>query len=379
MLKEQNRNISGKAAVDFSSITQVEDDPVLFERMLQDTAVADPLYRPTNYWEVYSRIFVPEIRKKGLKDFRRRLHGPIRSFGATDIFPRPFVKVNLPRGGGLVGRLLTKAFEVLPLVDLEIEGIAPAQIAMYFHDKLKRDFHKKGLDLSVCQSNRIGNPSGFVEIDGEIWTINQLSYCRMFIDAIEHFEMPENGIICELGPGLGRNVEILASLYPNATFIMFDIPPQVYLVNQYMKKRFPCRFVPYEEAMEIDVTDPSAVIDKIKGKIVLLPAKKMPEWSSMPVDLFWNSASFQEMESNVVTNYLHLASNMDASTIFINAAPGGNYWGEWSPGKGGIKEKMSETIFEDSLSDKYDLRAEFFTDMFNEKPGSSVSYIFKKR
>ena len=44
-------------------IEQVEDDPVLFEKILEDTANADPLYRPTNYWEVYSKSFVPDLKK----------------------------------------------------------------------------------------------------------------------------------------------------------------------------------------------------------------------------------------------------------------------------------------------------------------------------
>lgn len=357
---------------------QVEDDPALLERILENTANADPLYRPTNYWEVYSKTFVPELRKIGLHDFRSRKYGILRSFGAADIFPRPVVHVRLPRGGGLLGRLLTKAFEVLPFVSLNIEGIIPEEIPIYFYNILKKDFEKKGLDISRCQSNRIGNPSGVIEIGGEIWTLNQLANCRVFIDALDNFEMPEDGIICELGPGLGRNVEIMASLYPNATFLMFDIPPQIYVVNQYMKKRFPKRLVSYEDAMKIKVGGSTKLADELKGKIVILPAMKLPEWSSIFSDLFWNSSSFQEMESDVISNYLRLVSKMNTATIFIDAAPGGNYWGEWSSGQGGIKSKLSDSIFMDELGGKYDLKSKFFTDVFNEKQGN-LSYVFVRR
>ena len=185
MMEKESQNFQMENPVDFTMVEQVEDDPALLERMLEDTANADPLYRPTNYWEVYSRTFVSELRKNGLHDFRSRKFGIFNSFGAADIFPRPVVRVRLPRGGGLAGRLLTKAFEVLPFVDLEIEGILPEEIPIYFYNILKKDFEKKGLDLSRCQSNRIGNPSGMTEIGGEIWTQKQLENCLVNKDIKE--------------------------------------------------------------------------------------------------------------------------------------------------------------------------------------------------
>ena len=285
--------------------------------------------------------------------------------------------MKLPRGGGLASRLITKVFEITPFLELAISGINEEEIPFYFYNIVRKKFESKGLDISRCQSNRIGNPSGVCEINGEIWTLNQLQACSVLIEAMDHINIPEDGIICELGPGMGRNVEIIASLCPNATFLIFDIPPQVYVVNQYMKKRFPDRVVPYEAAMNIKPAESSKIADSLKGKIIVMPALKMAEWSSIDIDLFWNVASFQEMETNVISNYLTLVKKMNAKTVFIDNYPGGNYGGKWSPGKGGIKEKLPVSIYVNELEDKYNLKAEYFSNCFNEQQGP-ITQIFQR-
>ena len=51
--------------------------------MLRDTQEGPELYRPTNYWKLYEKIFLPELKEKVLKDFRRRKGSVLSSFGAT--------------------------------------------------------------------------------------------------------------------------------------------------------------------------------------------------------------------------------------------------------------------------------------------------------
>ena len=70
-----------------SGVEQVKDDFELLEMMLADMRAAPVEYQPGNYWRNYERFLVPELRSKGLHDFRRRGHTVLSTFGATDYCP----------------------------------------------------------------------------------------------------------------------------------------------------------------------------------------------------------------------------------------------------------------------------------------------------
>src|SRR5262249_59273867 len=124
---------------------------------------------------------------------------------------------------------------------------------------------------------------------------------------------------------------MLAGMRPEATILSFDVMPQAYVANQYLKTAMPDRVVPIEKSIELDLTDGD--ISGVTGKIVIMPAWKMSECRKVRADLFWNSASFQEMEPAVACNYLSLVKEMRPRWVSIDALPGGNYLGEWAPGK----------------------------------------------
>jgi putative sugar O-methyltransferase len=45
---------------------------------------------------------------------------------------------------------------------------------------------------------------------------------------------------------------------------------------------------------------------------------KLPELKDFSYDLFWNSASFQEMEPDVVLNYLSYVNRQTKKYVFLN-------------------------------------------------------------
>jgi hypothetical protein len=185
-------------------------------------------------------------------------------------------------------------------------------------------------------------------------------------------------ILCEIGSGLGRNVEILAHLFPNATFLLFDIPPQLYVANQYLNAVFGDRVIEYKESKDLDTTNMDNLYQKIKGKIVVLPTGLITKWERFKINIFWNCASFQEMEPNIVNNYLRHIKQMKPEYIYINALPQGNYWGEWKPGQGGTREPVLEKYYYEFLEDKYNLITSYFTDYLLIKTESKTC-IFEKK
>src|SRR5262249_1898071 len=152
------------------------------------------------------------------------------------------------------------------------------------------------------------NPAGIVELDGACWSWPQLMTASLLGDALSRIDIGAVNAIVELGGGLGRNIQMLARIRPQATILSFDVMPQAYVANQYLTTAIPEWVVPIEKSVELDLADGD--ISEVKGKIVIMPAWKMPECRNVRADLFCNSASFQEMEPAVARNYLSLVKEM---------------------------------------------------------------------
>jgi putative sugar O-methyltransferase len=351
---------------------QVAEDPALFEDLLRREQQASDLYRPTNYWSSYAETFVPELRRLGLHDFRRRKHSILDAFGANDPVPACTIDWSLPALSWLHKLAQTRivwhiARPVCRVLENLVARVATPQYSyeasmVYFHAQVAKKFERLGLDISLLGTDRTGNPDRLVEIDGAAWSWVQLGAASLLGDALGRIDLKEINTVVELGGGLGRNILMLAKLRPDATILCFDIMPQVYVANQYLKAVMPDRVLPIDKGLALRLADGD--ISAIKGKIVVLPAWKMPEFQNVAIDLFWNAASFQEMEPNVVRNYLKLVKRMAPRWINIMAMPGGNYWGEWQPGRGGTKEPVVSSIYFDALTPEYACTFDEPADMF---------------
>src|SRR3989344_6574400 len=67
-------------------ITQVKDHISLLELMMKDNRAGSALYQATPFWQPYEKVFLPELYRQGLHNFRSRKNSILASFGATDIF-----------------------------------------------------------------------------------------------------------------------------------------------------------------------------------------------------------------------------------------------------------------------------------------------------
>ena len=47
---------------EYVGVEQVEDDHELLDLMMQDMLNGPSIYRPTNYWTVYEKKFLPELK-----------------------------------------------------------------------------------------------------------------------------------------------------------------------------------------------------------------------------------------------------------------------------------------------------------------------------
>jgi len=305
---------------------QLRDDPQLLELMLQDTRSAPDLYKPTNYWLNYEKIFLPELRSYGLKNFRRRKDSVLSTFGATDLLPKSLHLNYLPVKGRerLTSIVLKKLMRALlkvedvekffNLISLIVSGVTLQDVRLLCYEFAKCYGEKNGAkSIRDFEASLIGNPEDVFFIEGKAYTTSalycyvQYAYCCRYID----FDSIDT--MMEIGSGSGKQIEVIKKLHPHICFFVFDIPPTLYVCEQYLSTIFSDSVVSYRQTRKM-----RSVPKQHEGKIFIFGNWKLPELVNLKYDLFWNSASFQEMEPEVVLNYLKFVNQQTNKFVFLH-------------------------------------------------------------
>jgi putative sugar O-methyltransferase len=263
---------------------QVNDDLDLLDLMLSDAEAAPDRYAVTGRWLEYSDRFVSFLREEGLRNFRGRRHekgspgAVLASFGATDLNP------------------------------------ATSLSPQYLFNTAASCFVGDGArGIRELTPSRVGGPEGF-QIDGRFYTLSWLNYYFRYAFVSKHMRFDRQYIV-EIGPGSGKQAEMLKKAHPKLTLILLDIPTQLYVCNQYLTEVFGRdQIVGYRECRNIE-----SLGEVVAGKINILPHWKSGLLRGRPFDLFWNAASLQEMDPVTARGYIgDIASSAGAAFLMYN-------------------------------------------------------------
>lgn len=368
------KDISHKSAI------QLENDESLLIKMMTDLKSAEAVFQPTNYWAAYEPRFMGELKAHGLKDMRRQKNLVFRSFGAVD-FVHPVAELMLrshrifkkwPFNGKTVTNLVTRIDKYLSrhikTVDrLDFETYV--HLAYGFAQEYARGSNAK--PLSDFSMSLAGNPDGVTQIEGRWYSRQMIQYYLQYVYASRFVDFNKLPVIAELGSGMGRQTEIFFKLHPESAYLLFDIPPQLYVAEQYLKSVFPGKVVSYDETRNwTDLTN-------IKpGHIHIFGNSKMPLLATGQIDLFWNSASFHEMEPDVVQNYLKYVDTSAKWAYLAENLRGGKR--AKAPGEMGILDVTTLDHYKDGLP-SFDLVAMDPVLRVNGKSLSDHHMIFKRK
>lgn len=334
---------------------QVSDDPELLKLMLDDMEVADPLYKPTNFWAVSNDLLIREIEQAGLLDFRSRKKNRLGGFGATDcksnlisLDLKKLRYVNnrlirrLPGWSGFLERISNYlANAINRRCDFQDDDIY--RMCWQFCHELgtKSTFAKP---LSGLSESRMGNPEEYFSTpEGNIYTIRFLTYYLRYAFVSKNLDFDNVRTFVELGSGAGRQIEILKKLHPNTTYLLFDIAPQIYIAERYLDSVFPGEVVSYRQTRSLKDLE-----NLEKGKIYVFGSWQFPLLKGTEIDVFWNAASMQEMEPDVVGNYLSIVDQC-AINVFIEAVMHGHHIAR-RPGEPGVLKKTTIDDYQNGLS-----------------------------
>jgi putative sugar O-methyltransferase len=270
-----------------------------------------PIYQPTAFWAAASERIAQELTGEGLAQFRRI--PTITSY---------FVPKYSGPASGLShaqADLLTKTLhESHPQSSKAHQAwqhyVSGQQAALAdYRVLLSGDRTHQLPHLQHFSESEVGQPIEQFVWNGQRYSRSSLNYLLglCFLKAHLGADIPRT--VLEIGGGFGTLGEIWAqSNIPGWKYIDIDIPPTQFVADQYLKavlgRDQVTGFDDVPEAQDISIGQ-------------LRPASVLCSWQieqlQGEVDLFVNFISFQEMEPDVVANYLHHVDRLQSRWVLL--------------------------------------------------------------
>jgi putative sugar O-methyltransferase len=270
-------------------------------RLIEAYKAAPPEFHATSYWRAYEEHILLDVERLDLNELRSGKYQSFKTFGFNEVV------FFYPAGMPVIKRLLLKLLHRYIISKKNIlpygMGLADIREVAYRHCELYGEL-TGARSIRSIETESFGNPADLFTIYGKNYTMLFLNYYLRYCFANKYIRFKGNETVVELGSGSGHQVEILKKIYPDLTILCFDMPLQIYLAEQYLSQVFKNeKLVRLEET--IGWNDLKGIHD---GYIHFLGNWQLPLLADKKFDLFWNAASFGEMEPEVVKNYFRLIS-----------------------------------------------------------------------
>lgn len=269
------------------------------------------LYQPTSFWADASEQIARELVDAGIDQFRRTPTAlgyfvPNYSGSASGISPEQ---------ADVLRTTLLENFPNAKKAQLALEHfLSGAQAALADYRVLIAGDNRHQLPwLHAFSESTYGNPVEQFEWNGKRYSRSALNYLLGLSLLKRHLNDDIPRCVLEIGGGFGTLGEIWSqSGVPDWQYIDIDITPTQLVAEQFLKAAIgPDQVSGFEELPQSG----EVALESLKKAAVLCPWQI--EQLVGKVDLFVNFISFQEMEPEVVDNYLHHVNRLQARWILL--------------------------------------------------------------
>jgi len=369
------------------------NDPSLLREMMNDMKKSPEIYRPGNFWMFYVNKIAKDLEKKDLNQFRNWICGPgsIKSFGGgSDVHAfhygwnfHPFGNIfKILDESFLIKKynlLINKLVKIHPVLGfLSFRGSLARQ---YFESSIKNNHKKAWLITLLHDVNKIlervedtkeGNPHGF-EINKKFYTLFFLKEMMQIFFIEKKIKLEKLEVVLELGSGAGIKASTFLKVNPNMTYIILDIPPALYVAQQYLAAQN-YKIFTYSDAKKIKSLKE---INFNNFDVICLAPWMIGHLDDISVDIFINVFSFQEMEPWLVKNYLEKISSITKKYIYIANLKKGHSAAK--KGELGVLKRTTRQDYINFLESSYDLEQERdYTNIDGIDTNSSEMLFIKK-
>ena len=206
----------------------------------------------------------------------------------------------------------------------KIENFRSNELSFKFNDTLEKGM----LSRTRRVLNRLDKITGklFIEKNKEILVGNpktltiygkSYDYHDLFIIYFFHTMYPflsekstkTKFFVCDIGGGYGALIHRIKKNFPNAVCLLFDLPEQNYISNYYLKKLNPAAKILNLDALmtvkNVKSLDDLRLkkVDLLDYDYIILPGYLIKQLPNNSIDVFINTRSFMEMNTETVKFY----------------------------------------------------------------------------
>ena len=277
------------------------------QRMQQQALV----YQPTSFWATASTNIANELNQQGVDAFRR-LKSALTFFVPNYGAPASGLSTEQVE---LLERTLKDSYPNSVKSELSLKrAISGYQAALADYRVLQASELTNHLpDLLSFSESQVGQPLEQWQWDQRRYSRSALNYLLGLSFLKKHLngEVPRR--LLEVGGGFGTLGEIWSQAgIADWQYIDIDIPPTQFVADYYLRQVLGDSTVsgfddlPVDAAVSMESLRPASVlcswqIEQLQGQ----------------VDLFVNFISFQEMEPDVVTNYLYHVDRLKTRWVLL--------------------------------------------------------------
>ncbi len=267
----------------------------------KDYETKNLIYHPTTFWKNISDNFTEIFKKKGLKNFRNYALSKNFFVPTYNFFGEKNLK-NVKEN--------TKKFRhyLKILVNGKLEAFSDYKVFIAGDNKNKPPI------LHKFSESKIGLPSEHFNFDNKYYSRSSLNYLLGLVFFKKNSNKFSPKTFLEIGGGFGTLGEILfSSNIKNLRYINVDIPPLSLVSEYYLTKNFGSRNI---DSYFSNRKKKYIKIKKLKKKITCLCSWQIEKLIGK-IDVFINFISFQEMEPEVVKNYIKHVQRLSPKFILL--------------------------------------------------------------
>jgi putative sugar O-methyltransferase len=278
---------------------------------IEDMSKQDNLYRPTSFWSEASIRIFQQICSHGIECFRS-LPEILGFF--TPTYGSPGNSFTVEQSSELM-KWFHDEFPHTRKPQLALEQFLNGEmLALSDYRVLLASDDEENLPyLHTFSESAVGKPIEHFEFEGRSFSRSSLNYLLGLAMLKKHLHGDIPMTVMEIGGGFGVLGEVLSySGIDSLRYIDVDIPPTSFVAEYYLSEVLGRGNVAtYKDTHDIGTIE----INNLPAVSVFCPWQL--ENLRGKIDLFVNFISFQEMEPNIVNNYLEHVVRLDARWILL--------------------------------------------------------------
>ncbi|NCO14455.1 MAG: putative sugar O-methyltransferase [Thiomicrospira sp.] len=285
-----------------------------YQALLAVMQQQNPLYRPSVFWSEASLELIKEFQSAGIENFRR-LTSSLLFFVPTYGLPGNALSSEIVQAVQSAVQQVGTTEKQQTIIDQYLSGFASAlaDYRVFKAAQVAGQDQASEVDLQVFSESQVGNPIEQFEFEGRFYSRSALNYLLGLSFLQQYVPLSQLKTVLEIGGGFGTLGEIVLKTFgEKARYIDVDIPPTSMASEYYLQHVF--------GAEKVSTYEKTAHLSEIPIHS-LQRASVLNSWQIEPltgeVDLFVNFISFQEMEPEIVQNYLENVKRLKSKWLLL--------------------------------------------------------------